>query len=169
MPLRNRGLVIVALLCSACRADEAQEAEDRARWPLIYAAGEGDSTAVADLLSAGTDVMQRSKDGETALHVSAVRGNIETVRLLLQAGAEVDARTPKGSTLFMTPIMWAICAKGRGSNSRTALISDDKTWLPAPTCSNVPRSLRDAAAHRPWPHRDGSDAARRRRRSCCCR
>ena len=114
MPLRNRGLVIVALLCSACRADEAQEAEDRARWPLIYAAGEGDSTAVAELIAAGTDVMQRSKDGETALHVSAVRGNIETVRLLLQAGAEVDARTPKGSTLFMTPLMWAICVKGRG-------------------------------------------------------
>ena len=99
-------LLLVALLGACC----ADEAEDRARWPLIYAAGEGDSTKVAELIASGTDVMQRSKDGETALHVSTVRGDLETVRLLLKAGADVNARTPRGSTLFMTPLQWTICA-----------------------------------------------------------
>lgn len=50
----------------------------------------------------------RSKDGETALHVSAIRGSLETVQALLDAGAYVDARTPTGSTIHMTPSMWAV-------------------------------------------------------------
>ena len=105
-------LFVATALLNPCHADTAQETEDRARWPLIYAAGEGDSTKVAELIAAGTDCMQRSKDGETALHVSAVRGNLDTVRHLLKCGAEVDARTPRGGTLYMTPLMWAICEEG---------------------------------------------------------
>ena len=101
--------LIAILLYGALGDDDDDEA--RKKWPLIYAAGEGDSTKVAELIASGTDVMQRSKDGETALHVSTVRGDLETVRLLLKAGADVNARTPRGSTLFMTPLQWTICAR----------------------------------------------------------
>ena len=31
----------------------------------------------------------------------------EAIKANLAAGAEVDARTPKGATIFMTPLMWA--------------------------------------------------------------
>ena len=99
-----RALALLLLAGSAAQDDE----EARQQWPLIFAAGEGDATTVASLLASGVDVGQRSKDGETALHVAAIKGNMATVRALLAAGAEVDARTPKGSTLFMTPMMWAI-------------------------------------------------------------
>ena len=76
-------------------------------YPLIFAAGEGASGTVADLLAAGHDVRERSKDGETVLHVNAIKGDTATTQVLLAAGAEVDARTPKGGTLWMTPLMWA--------------------------------------------------------------
>ena len=80
---------------------------DRASFPLIFAAGEGDGDEVERLLDAGVDVGQRSKDGETALHTAAIRGDLRTLRALLAAGAEVDARTPPGATIYMTPSMWA--------------------------------------------------------------
>ena len=86
----------------------AADEEDRQRWPLIFAAGDGDSATVEKLLASGVDVAQRSKDGESALHVAAIKGDLATVRALIDAGAEVDARTPQGSTIYMTPSMWAI-------------------------------------------------------------
>ena len=94
------------VLCAV--AALAEDEEDRERWPLIFAAGEGDAATVSALLAAGVDVHQRSKDGETALHVAAIRGSNETVQALLKAGAEVDARTPTGATIYMTPSMWAV-------------------------------------------------------------
>ena len=59
------------------------------------------------LASGAADVHQTSKDGESALHVAAIKGSLDTARALLDAGAEVDARTPPGSTIYMTPTMWA--------------------------------------------------------------
>jgi ankyrin repeat protein len=83
------------------------DGDDRTRWPLIFAAGEGNGQEVERLLASGADVGEKSKDGETALHVAAIRGDLRTLTALLAAGAEVDARTPPGSTIFMTPTMWA--------------------------------------------------------------
>ena len=98
-----RIIVLLTALISLCGADEAED-----RWPLIFAAGEGDAAAVERLLAAGADVHQLSADGETALHVSAIKGDLRTAQLLLDAGAEVDARTPRGSTIYMTPTMWTV-------------------------------------------------------------
>lgn len=96
---------IVALCACTALADDTA---DRESWPLIFAAGEGDADEVTRLLVSGVDVHTRSKDGETALHVAAIRGDLPTVRALMSAGAEVDARTPPGQTLYMTPAMWAL-------------------------------------------------------------
>jgi regulation of enolase protein 1 (concanavalin A-like superfamily) len=96
-------LIMLCFIAAALASDS----EDREKWPLIFAAGDGDSDAVASLLAGGADVHQRSKDGETALHVAAIKGTESVVRALLDAGSEVDARTPKGSTIYMTPTMWA--------------------------------------------------------------
>ena len=86
----------------------ADEGADRERWPLIFAAGEGDAAAVRDLLASGSDANAKSRDGESALHVAGIKGDPDTVRALLNAGAEVDARTPAGTTMSMTPLHWAI-------------------------------------------------------------
>ena len=100
--------LLTLLLAAVSAASEASDpAADQLKWPLIFAAGEGDAETVRSLLAAGADVHERSRDGETALHVSAIRGSLETVRALLDAGAEVDARTPAGATIYMTPSMWA--------------------------------------------------------------
>ena len=98
-----RTIGLLATLLSLCGADEAAD-----RWPLIFAAGEGDAAAVERLLAAGADVHQLSADGETALHVTAIKGDLRTARLLLDAGADVNARTPRGSTIWMTPAMWTV-------------------------------------------------------------
>ena len=86
----------------------ADEAADRERWPLIYAAGEGDAARVHELLDAGHGTSERSADGETALHVAGIKGDEATVRALINGGADVNARTPRGSTLQMTPLHWAV-------------------------------------------------------------
>ena len=101
--------VAVVAAASDIASDSAASGPDadRLKWPLIFAAGEGDAATLRSLLAAGADVRERSRDGETALHVSAIRGGLEAVRALLDAGAEVDARTPVGSTIYMTPSMWA--------------------------------------------------------------
>jgi len=96
------------ILCAAIGTTGNAIEDDRERWPLIFAAGEGDAKTVKSLLDSGVDVHQRSKDGESALHVAAIRGSLETAQHLLRAGALVDARTPRGSTLHMTPTMWAL-------------------------------------------------------------
>jgi hypothetical protein len=48
-------------------AAETTDYADRERWPLIFAAGEGDVEQVRSLLKSGVDVGQLSKDGESAL------------------------------------------------------------------------------------------------------
>ncbi|EOD30782.1 hypothetical protein EMIHUDRAFT_230295 [Emiliania huxleyi CCMP1516] len=67
----------------------ADEAADRERWPLIYAAGEGDAARVHELLDAGHGTSERSADGETALHVAGIKGDEATVRALINGGADI--------------------------------------------------------------------------------
>ena len=44
----------------------------------------------------GTDLDIQNKSGNTALHLSAYRGNIDIVKLLVQHGANVFLRNEKG-------------------------------------------------------------------------
>ena len=50
-----RGLCTL-LLVTTCAADSIPDEE---RWPLIFAAGEGDAVAVKSLLAGGADVHER--------------------------------------------------------------------------------------------------------------
>jgi hypothetical protein len=78
----------------------------RNKAPLVFAAGEGDFEECQRLLRTGVDVMQRTDAGETALHTVGMKGNPEIARLLIQAGADVNARTNGGPYLKMTPLHW---------------------------------------------------------------
>ena len=50
----------------------------------------------------GTDINTRNKYRQTPLHLAATGGHIEIVRLLLEKGADINARDIKG-----TPLHWA--------------------------------------------------------------
>ena len=50
-----RTIGLLTALLSLCGADEAED-----RWPLIFAAGEGDAAAVESLLAAGAPGMRRA-------------------------------------------------------------------------------------------------------------
>lgn len=60
---------------------------------LIEACRDGNSDAVRQLLSGDPEMATaRDSHGSTALHAAAARGHLETVRLLLQHGANPNAR-----------------------------------------------------------------------------
>ncbi|XP_049769343.1 poly [ADP-ribose] polymerase tankyrase-1-like [Schistocerca cancellata] len=64
---------------------------------LVHAAGKRAVGQLRALLAAGADVGARAGlEGRTALHWASRRGDVEAARLLLEAGAAVDAREIKG-------------------------------------------------------------------------
>src|SRR6185437_6893220 len=87
-------------------------------------------TALIDLLlKAGARANSANPDGETALHLVARAGNVEAAKLLLKAGAKIDARETFGE---QTPLMWAaarrhpemvelLASKGADVNARSAV------------------------------------------------
>jgi len=60
---------------------------------IFRAAKKGDLAALRKLLKADASLVHaRDKEGSTPLHWAAWRGQVEAARLLLEAGAEVNAR-----------------------------------------------------------------------------
>jgi ankyrin repeat protein len=78
---------------------------------LTDAADHGHTEAVRLLLDLGFPLGARSEqdDGATALHLAAAAGSIGTVRLLLERGADIEARD---TTWNSTPLEWAIVGSG---------------------------------------------------------
>jgi uncharacterized protein len=74
------------------------------RSPVADAAMDGNVDAVQSLLRAGEDVNEPQPDGMTALHWAADRNDQRVARLLLDAGADVTARTRIGE---YTPLLVA--------------------------------------------------------------
>ncbi|XP_046983414.1 BRCA1-associated RING domain protein 1-like [Schistocerca americana] len=80
---------------SQMRSLSAEERDRR----LVQAAEQGAVGELRALIAAGADVGARGGQwGWTALHWAASRGDVEVVRLLLEAGAAVDARDKDGWT-----------------------------------------------------------------------
>ena len=73
--------------------------------PLMVAVRDGNAGLTHLLLSAGTDLEKRRRDGATALLVAATRASTETIDLLLDAGARVDAFNTKGEGVLRMA-MW---------------------------------------------------------------
>ncbi|XP_019621944.1 PREDICTED: ankyrin repeat domain-containing protein 17-like [Branchiostoma belcheri] len=61
--------------------------------PLHFAAANS-NTELVKLLSLPQILNKPDKDGLTALHLAADRGNLATVQALLEAGADIDVETP---------------------------------------------------------------------------
>ena len=90
---------IAAVLLVGCGNPEA----DRA---LLEAARDGNIEAVRQHLAAGADVNvndQRGYGGSTPLHVAAQEGHNQVIELLIDNGANVNAKRSDGAT----PLDWA--------------------------------------------------------------
>ena len=70
-------------------------------WEAAY---DGNIEAVKHHLDAGVDVNVKDEGGETPLHVAALMNNAEVAELLIDEGAEVNA---KGVLDGNTPLHWA--------------------------------------------------------------
>jgi len=71
---------------------------------LLQASSTGDTGVMAALLSGGADVERAHPDGATPLMAAARTGNVGAVRLLLEHGADPNA---KDSFQEQTALMWA--------------------------------------------------------------
>jgi ankyrin repeat protein len=131
---------------SACRrADRAQAQQqvdndpalldrlaDDEHAAIIRAAEAGDIAAVTLMLDLGFPLEARGDDGATPLHAAAFSGSADTVRLLIDRGADIGARD---TTWNSTPLAWAAVGSGEQPQSNA-----DPDWL------GTVRALLDAGA-----------------------
>jgi ankyrin repeat protein len=96
---------------SAARlADAGARLDDRAadgNTPLVLAAFAGRGAVARLLLARGADA-NADGAGYTALHATALRGDLETTRALLANGANPDARLTRGSPVRRFASQWAL-------------------------------------------------------------
>jgi ankyrin repeat protein len=71
---------------------------------LMWAAAERHPAVVQALIEAKADLLAHTKSGFTALHFAAREGDIESARLLLDAGVSVDVRS-QGATPLLVATM----------------------------------------------------------------
>ena len=69
-------------------------------WDLFAASTEGRVDELLRLIHAGADVNE-STHAETPLMIASLHGNVECVRELIAAGANIEARTWSGSNALM--------------------------------------------------------------------
>ncbi len=85
---------------------------------VVDAAMTGNRDAVKTLLQNGADVNTALGDGMTALHYAATKNDVELIKMLLAAGANLKATTRLGG---YTPVLLA--AKGGNAAALDALLS----------------------------------------------
>jgi ankyrin repeat protein len=88
--------VVSLMLVVAVAAPRLAASGASADSPVADAAMRGDVEAVRALLRDGADVNAAQGDGMTALHWSALRGDADTMNVLLVAGATTDPKTRLG-------------------------------------------------------------------------
>ena len=117
---------------------------------LPDAAMQGAREAVQSLLDQNVDVDAAQADGNTALHWAAYRDDMEMARLLIQADANVHARTRPGD---LSPLLMAT---RNGSAAMIELLAEG--WIGR----EFHQRERDHAAHVRgsfWQHRCAEDTA----------
>ncbi|MFN8582205.1 MAG: ankyrin repeat domain-containing protein [Gemmatimonadaceae bacterium] len=137
MRIGRPGLLLAAwLLCSAA----APIGRGPGEAPVAEAAMRRDTARVRLLLRQGADVNGAQGDGMTALHYAALYGDAGQARMLITAGARLEASTRNGA---YTPLHLAARA-GQASTLRVLL--DAGASVSAPTSSGGATALHFAAA-----------------------
>ena len=81
--------------------------------PLYLASQQGHAKVIQSLVKAGADVKAGTPNGTTPLMVAAASGDVDSVRTLLDNGAEINGRD---GVRWQTPVMYA------AANNRAAVI-----------------------------------------------
>jgi ankyrin repeat protein len=81
--------------------------------PLYLASQQGHARVIQSLVKAGADVKAGTPNGTTPLMVAAASGDVDSVRTLLDNGAEINGRD---GVRWQTPVMYA------AANNRAAVI-----------------------------------------------
>jgi ankyrin repeat protein len=137
--------VVDQFLGAGARADRAEaerllgrhpglfgELSDADRAAIVEAATAAGTGPVSLMLDLGFSARARNELGETALHTAAYEGRAETVRLLLDHGADID---PRDGNFDSTPLAFATVGSGERPN-------DDGDW------TGTVRALLEAGASR---------------------
>ncbi len=103
--------------------------------PLHHSADTRQDNVTEYLIAKGANVKLRTKYGETALHLAAFRLNAKAVRLLLDAGAEINAQIYTSSK--GTPLEYAL--DGRANLIHQRSIPPEAIWNYVP---KTPEQLR---------------------------
>ncbi len=90
------------------------------RLALHYAAVEGRAGDVVRLLAEGEDVAASDNAQLTPLHMACQQGHVEVARVLVEAGAPIDARDSYGNT----PLWKAVFAFQGGEPTLIRLLLD---------------------------------------------
>ena len=100
-------IFVASVLVGSICAISSVEANDRARLPLIFAAGDGDAEGVLAALDANANACRDevTEYGETALHTAAIKANAEVVKILIEV-CELEAKTSGGQYLAQTSLLW---------------------------------------------------------------
>src|SRR5918993_903032 len=91
-------LLTFAIALSACGKSEKAQQElarlgiDYTETSFIENARDGNADAVKLFLDSGMNTEVKTKDGQTALMVAALGNKIDVVKLLLERGADVNAK-----------------------------------------------------------------------------
>ena len=111
---------------------------------VFDAAALGDATALARAIGRSTKrVTAYSEDGFTPLHLAAYFGGLETATLLLDRGADVDARTTNAQLRDVTPLHSAAA----GRKTEVAILLLDRGADPNAAQPGGWTSLHQAAAN----------------------
>jgi ankyrin repeat protein len=93
---------------------DANAVDELNNTPLLFAASSGIPRMVELLLLRRADVNFANKGGDTPLHYAARhRDDVESVRVLIQAGAQVDRKNSPGNTPFAGAAITNKVASGR--------------------------------------------------------
>jgi ankyrin repeat protein len=108
-------LAVMVALAGSVAADTRED-------ELLRAVRQGDLAAVRALLDAGVSANTKYRYDRTALSFAADRGHLEVARLLLERGADVDAR----DTFYQMTPLGAAAGKGHAEIVRLMLARSTK-------------------------------------------
>jgi hypothetical protein len=95
----EKASIIEVLLRSKADTNLGNQEEGMQTSSLIVAARKGDSKLVAMLIEASAGIDHKGKQGMTALHMAARGGHVDTVQVLLEAGADKTVKSQCGTAL----------------------------------------------------------------------
>lgn len=115
-------LILLSILYLLCHSQEIKTL-------LSIAAEKNNAEEIQTLLTAGSDPNERSKEGESVLHLVCIWGGAKKAELLLSAGADPNHRSGNNgkikSSLDMTPLSW--CSYAGYTDTIAEFIKDKRT------------------------------------------